>query len=142
MLLGAGLMVMKTGHTLERMMLERGQLLSQLQWHKTRNERLGEQLSEKRWTVVEEVELVLEGIEAGSPEELQLREDLLPLLERLLGRRLTQLEPEVVLMAFEGRVIEYQQTQYSLNVRTLVLASTTRLTMDVNASRVRSKDRD
>ncbi len=142
MLLGAGLMVMQTGHTLERMMLERGQLLSQLQWHRARNEKLSEQLSERRWTAVEEVELVLEGVEPDSPEELHLQEELLPYLQQLLGRRLTKLDPEVVLTIFEGRVIEYEQRKYSLEVRTVVLALQPQLILEVSSTRIRRRDSD
>jgi hypothetical protein len=131
MLLGAALMVFRTGQQLEQLQLERGQLLSHLRWYRTRVNKLSEKLSTHQWVVVEEVELVLQGVEESSPQQLYLREELLPFLKELLGRRVTELEPELVTAMFEGRSLEYEKTRFSLHVHTLVIARRTRLVLEV-----------
>jgi len=141
MLIGGALLVLQTGHRIERLHIQQGQLVSQLQWYRARVEKLSEQLSVERWVVVEEVNLSLKGVEPSSGEELYLREQLAPYMQKLLGRRVVDLDPELVLGMFDGRVLEHEQMRYTVRVQTMVLARVARVVVDITAEKVNRRDR-
>lgn len=138
-ILGTLSVLLAVGRQVERLRLEREEMLEQLRWYKKKVDNLNETLQTKYWSVIQEVNVTMSGIEDEAT-KLALRREISPLLEELLGKELAKVEPLLILKMFDGREISLEEKKYRLTSQALVLSTKTRIVLQVEEQDLIQKD--
>jgi len=126
-IIGAVLSTLVIGHQLDKLHGEKNRLEAEMAEKDSKIEALEGKVSEAlRWLIVQEIVIEIELPERSFADEKQVRLELekqgKEILKSLRGKRLQDLDAEVVWEIIDGRNIEALNYQFVLEVKSLILA--------------------
>ncbi len=126
-LVGSAVTMPLVSTRLETVLMERDQMILLLMEHKSRLDKVKEQLAGHRAPrSVESVELSIQGVE-DEAHLLSLKKTLQPYAGDLVGQDLAQLDPYLIINVFNDRTVRMDGVSYQLTVEAVVLDTTVRI---------------
>jgi hypothetical protein len=126
-IIGAVLSNLAIGYQIENLHRENTDLKVQLSENENQIKALENQITEaKRWFVVQEIQIDLELPERNFADKdnlkLNINEQIKSLLKNVRGKRVNQLDPEVIWNIVDGRKLEAMGYSFTLKVKGVIIS--------------------
>ncbi|MFZ5943217.1 MAG: hypothetical protein ACOYVD_03850 [Bacillota bacterium] len=126
-ILGAIFTNIAIGYQIEKILSEKSNLKAQLEERENQIKALEDKVSEaKRWLIVKEIEIELELTQRNFADEEDLRLEITKqskeMLKSIRGKRVEEIDPQIIWHIIHGRKIEALGYQFKLEVKSVLVS--------------------